>query len=771
MLFGTEFEPWTLTDSMTIVRLQTWDLGFGNATDDAEIFLLARHLQETWGDTKLKGIEDDVIHFEPAAKTPTLDVGAKKPMAPSATQPVASALQQPFYKRIPTATLEQLVKGSREMDSIPHHVFRSDDWGSNNWIVHGDHTATGKPLLANDPHLALRNPSVFYHVHLSNVSAGGDFEVNGVNFAGVPGIVLGNNRYGAWGATVFYSDVTDVYHETLTDDGKSVKFNDKDVALEERNEMFEFIDPGDGCETAVVDWLKELKPKMEVVDGYKCRLTLTLQTVPHHGPIIPWSYSKDVDGKPIAMSWKWTGFEPTTEGLAIWLLNKSKSVEDFKFALDHFDVGAQNWIWADKEGNIAWYPSHSIPLREHIENGDFSKPPYYPMPGTGGHEWKGFLERSKIPQVVNPKSGYLVTANADPIGVSYDNNPFNDGPYIGYVWAQGFRMERAEERVAKLVKQGKVTAQQMKDVQADHKSPMGARVVPHLLAAIKAAESGGDARAKKYVDDQLLAARDLLMDWSFNAASGVDAKVGGAEAKDAAATAIYNVFQSYLLANTFDDEEAGQSFGSALTVRLLMRMLEKADSLTTYDKAYGDSLIWDDQGTKDTVETKNEMMVKSLSQALSFLADDKKVGPSQGGGFGTKDMSKWRWGHLHTLTLNHNLSKFNNIPDPEKLPDGFPRHGDNFCVDASHPGLRGFNYTYSGGPAVRHVFELTDPIARHGAIPGGQHENAANAHYADEMELYIKNLAPVVPWQTENVLSGKERVLDLVPPSAVLKEK
>jgi penicillin amidase len=768
LLFQLELDHWTPADGMTIVRLQTWDLGFGNAVDEDDAAALLLGLSKKWAGTPLEGVEADMLNYAPPAKTPTVGAGASKPGMGAGFNP-AKVLEQPLFKRVKAGTWATMSKASAELASIPHHAFRTLDYGSNNWVISGKHTATGKPLLANDPHLSLRNPSVFYQVHLNNVAAGGDFEVNGVNFVGVPGIVLGHNRHAAWGATVFYSDVTDVYVETLNDTKDSVYFNGSWVAIEKRTEVFYYGKPPEGCDAAVDDWIANLNPQTVALENNQCKLTVTIDDVPHHGPMIPWGYDTDVDGKPIGMSWKWTGFEPTREYLAIWKLNSIKSPEDFKAALDYFDVGAQNWIYGDVNGNIAWYPSHQLPIRSHIAAGDTEYPPYLPMPGDGSHEWDGFLDRSLIPQSFNPEKGYLVTANADPTGTSYDNNAFNDGPYIGFVWAAGFRMERASELVAELVAKGGVTPDDMQAVQADHRSPMGLRVTPHVLAAFEAAESGANDRAALYLDERMIQARKLLSAWSFMAASGVDAEAGTQEATDAAATAIFNAFQSYLVHNVFDDEFDGTDagLGTALTVRLLIRMLENPGSLKVVDPDNGESLIWDDQST-EVRESRDEMLLKSLSQGLSFLADPEKVGPQNSGGFGTDDMSTWRWGALHTLTLKNNLSYLNNIPSPGDFPNGFPRHSDNFCVDAAHPGLGDRNFTFSGGPSMRHVFELTEPVVRRGALPGGQNEDPFSPHYKDEMESYwVKNKAPVGVWQTEDVLKEKESISDLIPPSSV----
>ncbi|MFT7622223.1 MAG: penicillin amidase, partial [Myxococcota bacterium] len=466
--FGNQLEPWTPADTMTIVRLQTWQLGFGGQFDADTAFATAMELQETFDGTNIEGVELDVLNATPPESTPTINGwGASKPGARASRFDLAKALNSKTLKRVPKSMREAMVKGSRQMAELPHNLLRgmgndSKDWGSNNWVVSGEHTASGKPLVCNDPHLSLRNPAIFFQVHLSNKLAGGDYELSGVNFAGAPGIVLGTNGKIAWGATVFFSDVTDVYVETLSDDGKTVLFNGEQVALTERIESFDYIKPsGEGCEAAITGWMNNLSPQVEATGDYACRVTMTIKEVPHHGPLIPWTIGTDNDGKPMAMSWKWTGFEPTDDMLAVDHINRATNFEEFKAALNHFGVGAQNWVYGDQEGNIGWYPSHLLPIRKHVAECQATPgcvvehPPFLPMPGDGSAEWDGFVPRDEIPQAYNPPEGFLVTANADPTGTSFDNDPFNDGHhYLGWVWPAGFRMAQAHKRVAAAVEKG-----------------------------------------------------------------------------------------------------------------------------------------------------------------------------------------------------------------------------------------------------------------------------------------------------------------------------
>ncbi|MBL8785940.1 MAG: penicillin acylase family protein [Deltaproteobacteria bacterium] len=775
-VFGTDLiYDWTPADTMAIVRLQTWDLGFGGIVDELTLWDTIGDLRGKFEGTALEGIELDVANFEPTAETATLEPegGAKQ----KGDFDLGAVLAKPFFTGANPAAMRawahEIRRGFEDMEKIPHRAFRGNDPdaipGSNNWVVAGTHTESGRPIVANDTHLALRNPAVFYQVHVSTKLAGGNLNSEGVNFAGAPGITLGHNDHAAWGGTVFYSDVTDMYVEKLDATKSKVWYEGAWVDLVKRPEVFSFPKPDNvtKCIDAAPAYVKALEYTESLV-GTRCTLNVTVLDVPHHGPIIPWSIKVDGDNV-MAVSWRWTGFDATDELGAVFRLNTVASFEDFKAALDRFGVGAQNWIYGGTDGDIGWYPSHKIPVRKHIAAGNYDYPPFLPMPGdTAATQWDGWVPRAQIPQSHNPAKGFLVTANADPVGVSFDNDPFNDGgPYIGYVWDPGYRVAQITKRIQALIDAGhKLTIADMKAIQADHRSNLGADLAPSIVAAIDLANSS-DTRAAVYLNPEVLAAAQLLEDWAgagYEAASGVGAQAGSAEAKASAATAIFNAFLPYFLTNLAGDEGGlgVDKLGNSMVGRFLRRLFLAPETMVTFDSVAGKSPIWDDVTTTDVVETKAEIITKSLRQAVDFLKDPAKVGPSQNGGFGTTDMGEWRWGNLHTVKMKHNVAAPFDIPSPSVFPNGFPRAGDNFTVDACNPGFYDTFFGFTSGAAIRNVYELKDTVVFHGVIPGGQQENPNAPHYQDEAALWSKNEAPEVAYTVEQVLAAKERTVDFV---------
>ena len=253
--------------------------------------------------------------------------------------------------------------------------------GSNNWVVSGAHTASGKPLLANDPHLTLGVPSIWTAVHLSAV----DLDVAGVTMPGVPGVILGRNRRVAWGATNVHDDCADLYVEQF------------DPAHPDRYRV------GDGWETVTV--------RDEPIRVRTGLLSSSWRTVDHrvrttrHGPLVP------VRGRLYAL--RWTSLDDTPDLPAFFLIDRAGDWEEFREGLRLFAGPSQNFVYADAEGHIAWYSAGRVPLRRA---GDGSRP-YRGADADG--DWVGFVPFEELPHLVDPPGGRIVTANSRTTGTDY----------------------------------------------------------------------------------------------------------------------------------------------------------------------------------------------------------------------------------------------------------------------------------------------------------------------------------------------------------------
>lgn len=749
------FDPWTPVDILMIGRLQVWDLSFDGQSDEINMMTVLETILAGFQGTDLEAMAIDAYRSAPAADAFILppDKRNDRPITPP-------RLPMDLLKRLPKGYFANLSKGLSQVSLQPGVPFGV---GSNNWTVSGSLTESGHAMVTGDPHLALRNPSVWYQVHLNTTRAGGDLDMIGVTFPGVPGILLGHNADAAWMATVHYYDVTDVYVETFSEsDPGSVMFEGGEVKVMVRPETFSYKKPAAGCESWLNDFVKGLSWTMKEKGG-KCLVTVAIEEVPHHGPIIPGSRATLPSGEKIAMSWRWTGFDPSTELVAFTGLTQMKSADDFFAAMQFYGVGAQNIIYADTKGDIAYAAFANVPIRKHVAEGNGAEhPPWLPMPGDGCCEWTGYVATTDLPQALNPDKGFVMTANNDGTGATQDNDPLNEDYYTTHAQDLGYRAARIYEILNGLFASKKVGIADMQTTQADHKSPLGTELTSAILTAVEEGQKAVDGEVLSddslipFMTPEVLAAADRLKDWDFMAASGTWEGETEAQKKSAVATSIFNAWFVHLNQNVFDNKGM-QGLEYQYASKLLVAMIRYPEELATFSADLQDSIIWNDVSTDGIFESRHHIILKSLAQAVAFLADPAKVGPKENGGFGTDDMDQWLWGELHTVTLKHALGGEANIPKGSEYKNGFPRHGDNFNVDACNPGVDDTNFTYTHGPSMRGVYVLDpDGIRMENVIPGGQIANLASPHYADEMEMWARNQTHPVYDKDADVVGAAE---------------
>ena len=317
--------------------------------------------------------------------------------------------------------------------------------GSNNWVVSGEKTASGKPLLADDPHLGLSTPSIWYQMHLQSPEQ----NVEGVIFAGIPGIILGNNEDIAWGVTNVGPDVQDLYIEVPhpTEKGQ-FRYDGKWEQAEVRDETIKVKDGKD--------------IPYEVI-------------VTKHGPIISDVMYKEEDPDAL-FSMQWTALEPTLELEAIMEMNKSSDWQSFEKALEKFHAPAQNFVFASTDGTIAYKANGRIPIRKQ---GDAQ----LAVPGdSSDYGWEGYIPYDELPRVVNPDEGFIATANNEVVNESY--------PYhITKFWAQPYRFER----IAEVLREGdNFTTDDMMKLQMDQKNLYAAEFLDSMIRSVKNKDQSGD---------------------------------------------------------------------------------------------------------------------------------------------------------------------------------------------------------------------------------------------------------------------------------------
>jgi penicillin amidase len=583
--------------------------------------------------------------------------------------------------------------------------------GSNNWVVSADKSASGFAMVANDPHLPLQYPPLFHLATLTSTDPAENLDLTGGSFPGIPGALVGRGAHVAWGVTVVGYDVTDVYREAIDTTTSNanvactvqipcVTFNSNLVPMKFVPASFKVI-------TAT-----GLAPATGVPPG--------ILYVPHHGPLVE---APDVAAG-TALSFRWTGHEGNTEDVkAVFGLNTAANVDAAIEALKGFATGAQNFVLADDTGHIAYDPHALIPVRRFAANA-VDQQPWFPLPGGGSAEWGDgvhdcaavgttpvdkacWISDDVLPHGKDPAKGYFFTANADPLGVSDDGNPFNDQdaqgnplPYFSFAWddSSGFRATRIEQLFeAKLAaNNGKVSLDDMKAMQADHVSRLAALLVPITDKIVGAP----DATAQP----ALATGKAVLDAWAakgFDCPSGLLGTDPATSAVDSNADVnasssgcfLFHEFLRVLLSSVFTDDlkAAGQGVNGLLAVKAMLLMLDPPPTVTV-DQSFCDDLGRSDQVPVQTCADKVKAALATAVTRLGAL-----VGPKP---------SDWIWGRHHTIRPVSQLA----LVTRDFSPGPYARPGGAFTVDVGNPDLAssGIEFPYFSGGNVRHI-SVMDP--------------------------------------------------------------
>jgi penicillin amidase len=767
------FAPWSAVDSLVLGRFQSFALSF-TAPLEIELTDLYQKLRTRFPPADPRaGVASDFLTFKPVGTAPTIpdfpaggttsdgyNEAAEELAGPLAGPPGAGLAARP---RVPddvlaaarTAFAKTIHTGA--LGALGPHAFMRPYAGSNNWAVDPSLTGDGSAILASDQHLQLPNPSIFYPTHLIVDDGDPDREeheldVIGVTFPGIPGVILGSNGSLAWSGTVSEHDVNDVYLETLAPcaQGECVSFRGAAVPIETFTEEIRV-----GALGTIVD-----------------TFTATYEHVPHHGPVLP-----EIDrvahrlvprpaGRP-PMSIRYTGYEPTFEIRAIMRMTRATDVVGGFQALSDFSFGSQNWTMIDntRDGpQIGWTTNAYVPYRSpatyrwNAQTRPDDAAPFFVLDGRGAHEWEGRMPTQYIPHARTPiaasvgagapEQHHLATANADPVGATFDNDPLNqrmvDGRplYVGVAYAAGVRQERITSGIGGAATDG-VTRDDMEALQHDTTSMVGAKLMPFLGPALQLAVTPvpdtAPADVKLYVTslsaadlDRLSAARTQLARWMFATPARQD------ELGSSAATAILNAWMHFFIEAALDDELAAVGYdvwqlNDNQLFRIVYELLSPS-SLLSRSADTGQPILCDDVATGGSDTSCTRLVLSAMIAAMQHLASPA--------GFGTADLAQWEWGKLHHLTIeplfpNPGL----NLPAPGELPSGgFPKAGDNFNVNRADMGWRDLEFSQSAdGPAQRFIAVAHGDERRikvRWQLPGGVIFDSRSPHYRDLLDLY-----------------------------------
>lgn len=699
-------EPWEPADSVAWLKAMAWDLR-GNIEDETERSLLAAELS-----TATDGNAPDAAT--------TADMLAKLyPEYPFAENPVIV----PKISTVPAlgTGAEPAAFTPGETEGEAQQASTTIDWeetsnvieaasvlvgdvgegiGSNSWVVSGDLTETGMPLLANDPHLGASLPSVWYQVQLkcSTVDEECPFDVGGFSFSGLPGIVIGHNQKVAWGFTNLTTDVTDLYVERV--EGDQYWRDGALVPLEESTETIK-VAGGDDIDLTIrstvhgpiisglTDDFTEIADDPEPALGVEAS-----------APTTPVPGSEDAE---YAVSLRWTALDPGTAATAIFALSTAQDFDDFRYAASLFDVPAQNLIYADTEGNIGYQAPGRLPIRGAGDG-------WMPQPGwDSSYDWTGFIPFEELPVSYNPNSGYIVTANNAIVTDDY-------AYFLSRDWDYGYRAARIAHLIERRAAVALLTADDMRDIQMDNEMWIGTQLATAMAEVDVSGAGASDAV-------------DLLEAWD------------GQNSASSAAAAYANVLWSNLVQNIFAERE------QPLPIDGQGRLFTVVSAMLT--------------DPSDPLWTNEQLDVDGMEQMLALSAEEAydELAALQG-----TTISRWNWGDLHAITLTSDTLGSSGIAPIEALFNRgpFPVSGGASVVNATGWEL-GVSYATTTVPSMRMVVDLSDFDASTWNHLTGASGHAFHEHYTDQTADWAAGAQKPWAYSTKAVKSAAVDTLVLSP--------
>ncbi|MET4074142.1 penicillin acylase family protein [Hymenobacter sp. UYCo722] len=458
-------EPWLPLKCALLLKYMAWDLS--GRTDD----LRMSNIMRQYGPAVVKDLFPDY----PTREDPIVPVGTPLDFKPL----TAPAMPKSFEAAYATQQLRT------EPDA---------DLGSNNFAVSGLKSASGYPLLANDPHLQLNLPSIWYQIQLSAPG----LNVYGVTIPGAPAVIIGFNENVAWGVTNVAADVLDFYQLKFRDSAKREYWHDG-------------------------HW----KPVRRVVErirvrGQPDRLDTVLYT--HHGPVV---YDKDekpfLPQTPIGHAMRWTAHDGANEVGTFVRLNHARTYADYTAALATYGSPAQNFIFADNEKDIAIWPNGRFPLKWR-DQGKFI------LDGTDpAYDWQGWIPQAQNPHVKNPARGFVSSANQFSAGPDY---PY----YLNWNYASYERGHRINQRLAAMTR---VTPDSLRRLQNDVLDLNAQLMLPRMLALVSDPALGATPPAATSPEGSVLAE---LRRWPYQYTA------------DAMGPTIFNLWYANLVTRLWDDD-------------------------------------------------------------------------------------------------------------------------------------------------------------------------------------------------------------------------
>ncbi|MGQ4432293.1 MULTISPECIES: penicillin acylase family protein [unclassified Streptomyces] len=713
--FENNYKPqkWTPVDSIAWLKAMAWDLR-GNMQDEIDRALMTSRLGP-------QQIADLYPEYPYSRNQPIVTEGAYDEYtktfgsADSSTSTSTSGTTGSTSSSSGSALTSQLSSLSNVLEDLPTAVgVNGQGIGSNSWVVAGKNTITGKPLLANDPHLEASLPSVWYQMglHCRAVSSKCQYDVSGYTFAGMPGVVIGHNQNIAWGMTNSGVDTTDLYLEKLSGDG--YLYDGKTKPFTTRTET---IKVAGGASKKIVVRETDNGPLLSDRDDelVKVGKKATVDAAaPDRG-----------DGYGIAL--RWTAEDPGTTMDAVFAIDKASNWTEFRAASTKFDVPSQNLVYADTKNNIGYTLPGKIPTRG---KGDGS----LPVPGWDPkYDWNGYIPQAALPYEFNPKRGYIVTANQAVI--DKDKYPYT----LTTDWGYGARSQRITDLIqSKIDGGGKISTDDMRQMQLDDSSEIAKLIVPKLL--------------KLDIDDpDVREAQKLLEGWDYT------------QDADSAAAAYFNSVWRNILKLAF-----GNKLPKELRVKGQCLIVKPVDTTGPADE---DNQKVRECGERDADEAQpdgGDRWFEVVRKLMDDPTSDWWKTPESGNRPGAsnmnqlfkramidarweltaklgKDIDTWSWGRLHRLFLKNQtlgtegpgIVKYVLNRGPWKLSGG------EATVNATGWNAAG-GYGVVWVPSMRMVVNLDNFDKSKWINLTGASGHAYSAHYTDQTSKWVNG--ELLPW-------------------------
>ncbi len=701
-LTGLDYTPekWSAVDSIAWLKAMAWDLR-GNLEEEIGRALASAAV----------GPEavDELYPAYPFDRHPPI-VQQGGLLGDVFDQDVASAGTELLQRPAPGGrrTVAALAGIRDVLAGVPALLGKGDGLGSNAWVVDGEHTSTGSPILANDPHLGISLPGVWAQVglHCRRITSDCPMDVSGFSFSGVPGVVIGHNRDIAWGFTNLGPDVTDLYVERVA--GDLWQSGGRALPMTTREEVIEVRD-GEDVEVTVRSTdhgplLTDLVDVDEELDALEVADDGLVEQV---DDVAGAALDAEEAGWDVGVSLAWTALEPHPTADALLALDLATDWDSFRAALADFAVPGQNVVYADTRGHIGYQATGRVPVRRAGHVGR--------APAAGwvrSTAWTGrYVPYDAMPNVLDPDSGIIATANQAVI------DPRRYPLRLTDDWDQGYRSTRINELLAA---DDELSVDEMAAIQLDDWSAIGQALTPYLLKI--------DLPAGYYSDGQR-----LLRTWNYR------------QSADSGAAAYFNVVWRELLQRTFADElpAALEPDGGDRWFTVVSRILRRSSNHW-----------WDDVET-DEVERRDDILRDAMMAARDELT-----------ALQSPNADEWSWGELHELELRSATLGESGIGVVEWLFNrgGWDVAGGSSLVNATASDASE-GYEVVTAPSMRMVVPLDDLDAARWINLTGVSGHAFHPNYTDQTDLWARGETLAWPFTEEAVADAAEDELTLTPDS------